>query len=326
MQKDEIIFRKFLAAYRAGNTDKMSEIIKAGLEKDPWLLKTWLERAKDHGYFGQYGAADEYLSVLDLLTGADAPILLIRAYNSWLQGDNESTIKFCQRVLEKTPDHGAAHSYMAEAQYEMGLFEESLKSYDNAFQSCDGNAHLWCGRGMVLRAMGREKEALDCFEKTLALDPGIAAWNLATARSRIGLKLFREALLFLDRALAADATLKEAWFDKGNVLINMCRYEEAKPCFIECLKFDDKNADAWMNAGYLCYLEGEYEKALDNFERCLELNPESDEVMNYIGVTLGKMGLLQDSLYFLEEALERNPRNAEALANRSMTLAAMEGK
>lgn len=81
-------------------------------------------------------------------------------------------------------------------------------------------------KGMALRAMGWEEEALNCFAQVIKMNPGCARNNLETARWKAVFGLNHEAMLFLNRALAIDPVLNEAWLERGMALARIGRLKD----------------------------------------------------------------------------------------------------
>ena len=52
-----------------------------------------------------------------------------------------------------------------------GDFEEALAFFDQALLQDQTNPDLWNLKGVTLRSMGRYDEAVECFNKSLELDP-----------------------------------------------------------------------------------------------------------------------------------------------------------
>lgn len=50
-------------------------------------------------------------------------------------------------------------------------FEEALGFFDQALLLNQNDPELWNYKGVVLRSIGRYDEALECFNKSLELDP-----------------------------------------------------------------------------------------------------------------------------------------------------------
>ena len=54
---------------------------------------------------------------------------------------------------------------------EEGKFEEALGFFDQALLLNQKDPELWNHKGVALRSMGRYDEAIECFNKSLELDP-----------------------------------------------------------------------------------------------------------------------------------------------------------
>jgi len=54
---------------------------------------------------------------------------------------------------------------------ENNKFEEALGFFEQALLMNQNDPELWNNKGVALRSMGRYDEALECFNKSLELDP-----------------------------------------------------------------------------------------------------------------------------------------------------------
>jgi Flp pilus assembly protein TadD len=54
---------------------------------------------------------------------------------------------------------------------EEGRFEDSLAFFEQALLLNQNDPELWNHKGVALRSMGRYDEALECFNKSLEIDP-----------------------------------------------------------------------------------------------------------------------------------------------------------
>ena len=52
-----------------------------------------------------------------------------------------------------------------------GRFEEALSFFEQALLLDHNNAEIWNQKGAALRSLGRYDEALECFNKSLQIDP-----------------------------------------------------------------------------------------------------------------------------------------------------------
>ncbi len=52
-----------------------------------------------------------------------------------------------------------------------GNFEEALSFFEQALLLNQNDPELWNYKGVALRSMGRYEEALECFNRSLEIDP-----------------------------------------------------------------------------------------------------------------------------------------------------------
>ena len=65
-----------------------------------------------------------------------------------------------------------------------------------------------------------------------------------------------------------------AWSDKGGILSNLKRFNEAVTCYNKALELDNKNKYAWNNKGSILKKMNKTQEALDCFNKALELDPD----------------------------------------------------
>ena len=62
-------------------------------------------------------------------------------------------------------------SKMGKKQLEDGQYENALNSFEMALSLNQNNPDLWNLKGITLRSLGRYNEAIECFNKSLEIDP-----------------------------------------------------------------------------------------------------------------------------------------------------------
>ena len=60
---------------------------------------------------------------------------------------------------------------LGKSQLETGNFNDALSSFEQAILLDQNNPDLWNLKGIALRSLGRYDEAVDCFNKSLEIDP-----------------------------------------------------------------------------------------------------------------------------------------------------------
>ncbi len=57
------------------------------------------------------------------------------------------------------------------AKLDEGKFEDALGYFEQALLLDEKNPELWNSKGVTLRSIGRYDEAIECFNKSLEIDP-----------------------------------------------------------------------------------------------------------------------------------------------------------
>jgi len=104
----------------------------------------------------------------------------------------------------------------------------------------------------------RRTEAVEWFKKGDALDD----------RGR-----YKEAIECYDRALEIDPQFNKTWNNKGIALDDLGRYEEAIECYDRALEIDPQYKWAWNNKGLALDHLVSYEEAIKYYDRALAIDP-----------------------------------------------------
>jgi len=161
------------------------------------------------------------------------------------RGRYEEALAQVEAAIEKQPGALDHHLRGAEIDMLLGRHGKAMARLDALESQWSGDAKWLTLRAHLLRLMDRHDEAvLIC---RAALDQGVESAELTRA---FGLALHLagdhdEALKAFDRA--AMATPAPALSDKGVLLSQLGRLEEARETFEQALSHDPRSADAWYN-------------------------------------------------------------------------------
>ena len=96
--------------------------------------------------------------------------------------------------------------------------------------------------GSVLATLGKQKEAIECYDRAIT-------------------------------HLSDPAKLKAAWNNKGLSLVRLKKYDEAMKCYDQAIEIDRELKEAWYNKGRVYALKGDHMNAIDCYSKALGIDP-----------------------------------------------------
>jgi len=126
-----------------------------------------------------------------------------------------------------------------------------------------------------------------------------------------------KAIEYYDQALALDSMKPTVWYNKGNDLGKIGRYEEAIKCYDEAIRLKPNDCEAWNNKGTaLCKL-GKNEEAIKCYDEAIRLKPDYFSAWNNKGVALSQMGQHDEAISCFDEAIRIKPDFSDAWFNKA---------
>lgn len=122
-------------------------------------------------------------------------------------GNTPSAEAFLRRSCE-TWESPLPRGDLAYAKYLLGDTAEALRLSDEAIAMRDNIHNVWDTRGLALLAMNRNDEAVESFEKAIAINSGDPVIHLHLARARFAIGDRRAALEILDAAERLDTRFR----------------------------------------------------------------------------------------------------------------------
>lgn len=101
---------------------------------------------------------------------------------------------------------------------------------------------------------------------------------------------------------------------KGEILLDMERWEEALKCFQESLAMEPKNAEAHLKKGIALERLNRLEHSLDSYEEAVRLNPSRAFAYVYKARVLAALHRYDEALSVYDSALGKNSSKAVASA------------
>ncbi len=175
------------------------------------------------------------------------------------------------------------------------------------------DARLLCSLGAAYRHDNRFEAARQSYEQALALKAdypqvlsNLGEWCIAQG-------LNEEALDWFDRALAVAPRFFEARLNKTAALFELARYAEAL-VLAEQLALDEPNrAEACLNLGNVLVHTGKSKRGIKQYQKALELQPGYAEAHFNLASLLGSKADLANTIGYLERRIKERGDSVQNL-------------
>ena len=169
--------------------------------------------------------------------------------------------------------------------------------------------------GVIFKALGNYKEAIDYYIKAIKLNPNNALTynNLGNAFKAI--KDYKRAILAFSDCIKRDPKNFSAYNNLGIVYESLGDNNKAIAAYKEAIKINPKFSKAVNNIGVILYKQKKYEESIGIFKIALKIDPKYHELYSNIGACFNKLKKYDEAIEALNISVERNPTNGGAYTN-----------
>jgi tetratricopeptide (TPR) repeat protein len=169
---------------------------------------------------------------------------------------------------------------------------------DNAAQ-----AHQMALQGATLYQRGQTAQAREVCLAALQLAPQSCEVLLLLAFIALQANQPHESIDWINRAIAENGELADAYFLRGEAQQIAKQYEAAAASYDEVLKRKPDHADALNNRGNAWYALGQHERALKDYDKAVELNLAKASFHSNRGLAIKALGDLPLALTCFQRAI-----------------------
>jgi tetratricopeptide (TPR) repeat protein len=255
-------------------------------------------------------------------------------------------VQECEQALVAAPDDPWLYAQLTMLKMGVGDYFGAEGPAARQTELLPSNQSAWSQLGMILLREGRGQEALEAFDRAIALDPYYlsALVDRANVLARIGRP--EDAMREFRRFLRIHPSYTVAWITLGQLYEHSGRRAEAEDCYRKAVAGDADTAlsgtlarfcqsRGWLEAAatnYAAALKLEptnarlriaagqnlvdlqrYAPAVEQFREAVRLKPEWPESRLGLGIALARDSRYAEALAEFEEVLRRDPTNALAL-------------
>ncbi|MDR2937651.1 MAG: tetratricopeptide repeat protein [Prevotellaceae bacterium] len=201
---------------------------------------------------------------------------------------------------------------MAYCYLQIGDWENALLFYNKSIDEDPHDAYLWNALSEVYLNMDKDLEAIEAADYALLLAPkmDVAYYNKV------------DALLSLERTDEAVSVLREYIEQQPNDVEAHCRlgecyeqknlFAEAKQCYEQVIKIDDKYAGAYYGLASVADEAGDVEAAYTYLQHSVELEPENPEFWFALSQAQATRDDVQEALASLDRVVALDKYDVEA--------------
>jgi Flp pilus assembly protein TadD len=170
-------------------------------------------------------------------------------------------------------------------------------------------------RGVALAKEKRLREAVQCFEEALRLDPqfALAHRNLGFARELQG--DMAGAIACYRQVLAIDPTTFDVLKRLGETLFNTGAIRQAAECFQAACALAPTNGTPFNDLGVALAKLNRHREAVEAFRRATALDPENPVTTNGLGAALTSIHELEEAEKWLLKAQQLAPTDPSTQSN-----------
>lgn len=300
-------------AYREGHLMEAVDLYQQAAEANPENVNNYVQVARLLVYQAAVSPPDLSGDLLDQALEAANTAVLVDPFSpagyavlgkvyDW-QGRPDQASSTLLQALDIDENYGLAHSYMAEAQIDLGRWEQAGASIDQALSLAGDNVDVRRDYGYILEMQGDYAGAMTQYEAAVQLHPRLAYLRLVLARVNRQLGNNEQALNQLFEAQNSDPTNALLAYELGRTYESFVGdAETALEYYQRAVELDENYGSPYLRIGALLYFQGNYQEAIDAFEQAIALDTEQTHMYYQLGLSYVNLGRCDEATPYLEQA------------------------
>ena len=234
----------------------------------------------------------------------------------------DRAIRLCGNIFKEYPDYTMVHIHLAQIamdQHDMARAVDHLNQ-SLAINPDDSDTHHYLG--LVLVELGKRDEAIEHYQKAIALRPSAAAETHTALGLVLALQGKTDAAIHHHRqALRENPKLADGHNNLGSALSSQGKLAESITHLREALRFNPDHAEAHYNLGNALFQQGRRSDAVRLYRKALAVKPDLVEAHYNLAMVMSRQGQPDEAIHHYRQAIHFRPRFPAALNNLANVLA-----
>ncbi len=233
------------------------------------------------------GRIDESLVSSDRLIEAypdDYAGYCLRSNAVFLNGEYDKAMDDAKKACVVAPDN--PNSYMARAfvSLQLGNYEQALVDFDRTLSYDPERYDALRGKGKCLSMMGRDYEALSCFNTLRRVMPDDPDLHYELADILFAAGYLNESEKACKVCLQLDSQYVSAYVILGMIAMRKNEDDKARHLLTTAVAMEPDNPFALNELSYLTHLDGDDDTAIELVNRAIEESPEYADALCNKGI------------------------------------------
>ena len=201
--------------------------------------------------------------------------------------------------------------------YQTGAHSQGIQ-YLKQSLSIQPNPLAYNNLGVIHLTLDQSKEAVECFEMAVQLDPNYAEgyWHLGAALRAT--KDYKKSIDSCKKATLLSPRSEKAFFNLANTLHDMKMHRDAISAYSKSIELNPAFSDAYAGMALSLFELGQYEEALTSYNNAINKNPNDPYLFYNKGKTLAKLQRISEAIDAYGAAIAMKSDYVEAYNNRGL--------
>jgi tetratricopeptide (TPR) repeat protein len=158
------------------------------------------------------------------------------------------------------------------------------------------------------------------YKETIEIKPDYSEAWYNRGNALLDLGRYEEAIASYDRAIEIKSDDHQSCCNRGIALGALGRYDEAIASYDQAIEIKPNKHKAWSGRGNALDTLCRYEEAIASYDRAIEINPDDHAAWYNRGNALDDLGRYQEAIASYDQAIKINPDLHEAWSGRGIAL------
>lgn len=248
------------------------------------------------------------------LVAKSAPLLALRGHALMATQQPDAAKQAYEQALALAPSNGAALTGLARHALMSGNRVEADLLAVTATEKDPQNPDVWLFRAAMLRASGKNDEALAAYAKVVALRPNDLTAHIEQAQMNINQGKFEEAKANVDAARKQSPGALQVVYTQALLDFTQGKHVAARESLLKILKVAPEHMPSLLLAGAVEQHLGSIQQSEQHLRKYLRANPDNLYASKLLAQTLLKSDQPGQAVDVLTPVLAKHADDAQLLA------------